>query len=192
MGKIGFNEDAGQTGLLLKRRQIVRNGLFEIAEVDDDLRAGREKLFKIQRGLAAVQLAGHRQIGDAVIKIRDLVFAHLGADADELFGRERRKDHRGDRAAGSDLRDVGGQLNFASARIGEHDRFGSGLFGGLFRRGFRCSRLFRRRRCGLRGSRFRRAARGKAEQHHQCKKQGKCFFHGCTPLIIFSRENIFV
>ena len=188
MGKIGFNEDAGQTGLLLKRRQIVRNGLFEIAEVYDDLRAGGEKLFKIQRGLAAVQLAGHRQIGDAVIKIRDLVFAHLGADADELFGRERRKDHRGDRAAGSDLRDVGGQLNFASARIGEHDRFGSGLF----RRGFRCSRLFRRRGCGLRGSRFRRAARGKAEKHHQCKKQGKYFFHGCTPLIIFSFENIFV
>ena len=191
MGKIGFNEDAGQTGLLLKRRQIVRNGLFEIAEVDDDLRAGGEKLFKIQRGLAAVQLTGHRQIGNAVIKIRDLIFAHLGADADELFGRERRKDHRGDRAAGSDLRDVGGQLNFASARIGKHDRFDSGLFGGLFggvfRRGFRCSRLFRRR-----GSRFRRAARGKAEQHHQCKKQGKCFFHGCSPLVIFSRENIFV
>lgn len=47
---------------------------------------GGEKLFKIQRGLAAVQLAGHRQIGNAVIKIRDLIFAHLGTDADELFG----------------------------------------------------------------------------------------------------------
>lgn len=28
VGKIGFNEDAGQTGLLLKRRQIVRNRTF--------------------------------------------------------------------------------------------------------------------------------------------------------------------
>ena len=189
MGEVRFNKDAGQTGLLLKSRQVVRNGAFEIAEVDDDLRAGGEQLFQIERCLAAVKLAGYRQLGNAVVEIRDLVFIEVRADANELLGRKRRKDHRGDRAAGSDLRDVGGQLNFASARIGECNRFGRGLFRRRFRRRFRCRRLFCHRG---RGRRFRRAARGKAEQHQQRKQQGKCFFHECSPLIIFSYENIFM
>ena len=160
MRKICLNEDHRHADLLLQRVQIGGHVVLFVAEINDDLRAGGQKGFQIQRRLAAVHLAGRRQIDQTRVEIFVLARGRRCMDGRHVFRRDGRQKHRRDRAARSYARERFGNLDRSAERVCERN-----------------SRL--RRPCRLPGG----AAGQASAQQRQRQQQGENVLvsHGCSP-----------
>ena len=160
MRKICFDEDHGHADLPLQRVQIGGHVVLFVAQINHDLRAGGQNGFQIQRRLAAVHLAGRRQIDQARVEIFVLTGRRRCVDGRHIFGRDGRQKHRRDRAARSYARERFGNLDRSAERVCERN-----------------SRL--RRPCRLPGG----AAGQASAQQRQRQQQGENVLvsHGCPP-----------
>ena len=121
MRQICLNEDHRHADLLLQRVQIGGHVVLFVAEINDDLRAGGQNGFQIQRRLAAVHLAGRRQIDQARVEIFVLAGRRRCVDGRHIFGRDGRQKHRRDRTAGGHARERFRDVDGSAKRVGERN-----------------------------------------------------------------------